>query len=96
MKSPKPKPHNLLYLHRDRGYRFKDRDPVLEEICDIISKSGLSGFEISQLTASKAGGFKVAPSTITKWLDGTTKKPQNFTVTWVGYVLGWRRGWTKI
>jgi len=33
------KPHNLTYLHRDRGYRFEERDPQMVELCDIIHKS---------------------------------------------------------
>jgi hypothetical protein len=27
---------------RDKGYRFKDRDPVMDEICRMITDSGLS------------------------------------------------------
>ena len=91
----KSRPNNLAFLHRDRGYRFIDRDPVLEEICTIITQSGKTPHEISELTA-QSGGAKVAPQTIYKWLNGDTKKPQNFTVTWVGYVLGWKRGWAKL
>lgn len=92
---PKAKPiNNLAFLNRDQGYRFKDRDPVMEEICAIINQSQKSTVEISQLTA--AAGAKISAQTIDRWLNGTTRKPQNYTVTWVGYVLGWKRGWTKI
>jgi hypothetical protein len=89
--------NNLAFLNRDRGYRFTDRDPVLEEICNIITQSGKSAYEISELTASESHNTnKISANTISNWLNGKTKKPQNYTVTWVGYVLGYRRGWTKL
>lgn len=90
------KPNNLVFINRDRGYRFVDRDPVMAEICTIVTDSGKTCEEISQLTSRASGSLKVAPSTIRNWLNGKTIRPQNYTVTWVGYVLGWKRGWTKI
>lgn len=97
--SAQQKPHNLVHLHRDRGYRFtdRDRDPVLEEICDLIDKSGLSAHAISELTAKSTGGaLKIAEQTIAHWLNGTTRRPQNYTVTWVAHVLGYERRFIKL
>lgn len=91
------RPNNLVHLHRDRGYRFVDRDPELEEVCSIIDKSGLSSVEISskiaQLSKSSAS---VTPATIDNWLSGKTKRPQNYTLTWVMSALGYERKWRKI
>jgi hypothetical protein len=91
------RPLNLAFLNRDRGYRWRDRDPVIEEICAIITASGKSTKEISEMTAKASNGIhKVSATTMSRWLDGTTRKPTNYCVTWVGYVLGWRRGWHQI
>jgi hypothetical protein len=90
-------PHNLVYLNRDKGYRFKDRDPVLEEVTNLIEKSGLSTNAISELTAKVSHNtVKVSPGTMDRWLNGKTFKPQNYTVSWVGYALGYERRWQKL
>jgi hypothetical protein len=36
---------------RDKGYRFKDRDPVMDDVRRMITDSGLSLKAISDLTA---------------------------------------------
>lgn len=50
-KDNSPRVNNLVHLHRDRGYRFLDRDPELDEVCSIIDKSKLSSIEISSKIA---------------------------------------------
>lgn len=91
------RPNNLAYLRRDRGYRFLDRDPELEEVCSIVSKSGLSSAEISsKITQLSKSSASVAPTTIDNWLSGKTKRPQNYTLTWVMSALGYERKWRKI
>ena len=88
------KVNNLVYLHRDRGYRFADRDPDMIELCDIIDKSGLSVEAICGVVSKATGGaYSVSSSTIYNWLNGKTKRPQNYTMTWVGYAVGVRRSW---
>lgn len=78
-------------------YRFKEpgvEDSDIDFICSIIDKRGLTPCDVSQLVAKASGGAaNVSRSTIARWLDGVTKKPQNFTTTWVAYALGWRRVW---
>jgi hypothetical protein len=81
---PKAAARNLTHLHRDRGYRFVDRDPVLDEVCRLITDSGLS----SQTIAMRSG---VSAQTINSWLGGRTKRPQNLTVDHVLLALGYRR-----
>jgi DNA-binding transcriptional regulator YiaG len=75
---------NLAHLNRDRGYRFVDRDPILDEISRLITDSGLS----AQTIAMRSG---VTARTITNWQNGRTKKPQNLTVDHVLIALGYRR-----
>jgi hypothetical protein len=89
--------HNLANIRRDRGYRFTDRDPDMVWLCNIISKSELSVYEICEATARVSKGMaKVSRTTIGKWLDGTTKRPQNYTLSWVSFALGYERNWKKI
>jgi hypothetical protein len=88
---------NVVHLHRDRGYRWTDRDPAMEELCDIIDKSGLSIAQIVEKVYDATNGvYSVSNSTIAKWLDGTTRRPSNFCLTWVGYALGVQRKWTPL
>lgn len=89
--------HNLVYLHRDRGYRFTDRDPAMEELCDIIEKRNLSAGAVAKLVydASK-GKVNLHYRTVENWLNGKTKKPQNYTLDWAGYALGLERKWRPI
>jgi hypothetical protein len=75
---------NLSHLNRDRGYRFTDRDPVLELVSRVITDSGLS------LAAIEAKSGVCAP-TLRKWMNGVTKRPQNATVDMVLRQLGYTR-----
>jgi len=90
------RPHNLAYLHRDRGYRFADRDPAMEELCDIIDKSGLSiGDIIDRVLDASNNQVRISYTTIDNWLSGKTRRPSNHCLTWVGYALGYERKWRK-
>jgi IS30 family transposase len=82
---------------RDRSYRWHDRDPDLEDICNLITDSGLSPIEISSRISRETGGaYTVANQTIYRWLAGEVRRPQNYTMTWVAFALGYERKWTKI
>lgn len=75
-------------------YRFKSGiDADLEFICEAIVKSGLSATEI-KAQVSKAGGH-ISTSTISHWLDGTTRRPQNYTLSWVAFALDYEKKWIK-
>lgn len=91
------KVHKLQFLHRDRGYRFQDRDPQMEQLCSLIHASELSIEDIVKVVVGATGGaYRVSPTTIYNWLNGKTKRPQSFTMNWVGYALGYERKWTKM
>lgn len=89
--------HRLDHLHRDRGYRFRDRDPDMEELCDLIEKSGLSvGDIIERVLDQSSNRVSISYTTISNWLSGKTRRPQNFTMTWVARALGYERKWRRL
>ncbi len=97
MASLKLKPNNIVHLNRDRGYRFIDRDKDLEWICNEITRSGLSvGDILEKILDISNNSVHISYACVNNWLNGTTKRPQNFTLTWVANALGYSRGWTKI
>jgi len=88
---------NLSRALRDKSYRWVDRDPDLEEICNLITESGRSHYNISQQISKETGGaFSVSPATMDRWMDGKVRRPQNFTISWVSFALGYERRWVKI
>lgn len=89
-------PNNTLTRRRDTGYRFKDRDPALDELCQLIHESGLTVQVICEaVTKATSGAYSVSPSTVNNWLNGMTRRPQNYTMTWVAFALGYERSWSK-
>lgn len=88
--------HKLNHLSRDRGYRFTDRDPDMEWICDLIDKSGMDIGEVIEAVLDVSGNqVHVSYSMIAKWLNGTTKRPRNYSIAWVSRGLGYERKWVK-
>jgi hypothetical protein len=97
MAKAKATAHNLAFLHRDRGYRFQERDPAMIELCTLIHDSEMSVRDIVQAVSRATGGaYNVGDSTIYNWLNGKTRRPQNITLTWVGFALGYERAWRKV
>jgi len=93
----KTKTNRLEHLNRDRGYRWEDRDPDMEWLCNEITRSGKSVGDITQdVREASKGASQVSYGTIQNWLNGKTRRPQNFTLTWVSYALGYERRWTKL
>lgn len=86
----------LEHVTRDRGYRFVDRDPAMVELCNLITDSGMSIPDIVEAVAKATSGtYKVSATTIANWQNGTTRRPQNYTLNWVAHALGYERKWTK-
>lgn len=91
------RPRRLEHLKRDRGYRFVDRDPVLDEITRMITDSGLDvGEIIDRVLDASSGSVHLSYATISNWLSRKTRRPQNFTVTWVATALGYQRQFVKV
>lgn len=85
------KSNNLTYItgKGQTGYRFIEKDPVVDEVREAIRKSGMSLKWISDTSG-------VSPGTLSKWDKGSTKRPQNLTVTFVMNALGYKRAWEKV
>lgn len=60
-----------------------NREPALDDLLTVIKNSGM---KVNAL-ADKAG---VAPTTIGKWLDGTTLHPRISTLSAVARVFGYK------
>jgi hypothetical protein len=101
------KPAQVVQLHKrgasgrwgikqDTGYRWVGADPVLDEVRAIMRDSNLSVEEIiGKVLEASNDQVRMSPSTLTHWLDGHTRRPQNFTLSWVLYALGYHRPITK-
>lgn len=92
------KPNRLSHINRDRGYRFNDQDPKLIELCTIITRSGLDiGDILERILDVSKNSVHISYSTIANWQSGKTRRPQNWTMDWVAYALGYERGiWSPI
>jgi hypothetical protein len=82
----------LNRLEKERGYRFVDRDPFLDELCRLISEDGRSTFQISQRVKELSHNVcTLCPQTLDAWLSGKVKRPTNFLVEWTLLALGYER-----
>jgi hypothetical protein len=68
-----------------KSYNFVDKDPMIDEIRTIVEKSGASYKWVN-------GESGVATATISKWFDGSTKRPQAATMNAVLRALGYKLG----
>ncbi len=64
------------------GYRWRDRDPILDLVNSLIEESNMSRLQI----AVKCG---VSISTLRNWDIGKTKRPQAVTVKFVLEAMGY-------
>lgn len=64
------------------GYRWRDKDPIIDLIHTLIDDSKMS----VQSIAEKSG---VSAGTIRNWIGGKTKKPQAVTAKHVLHAIGY-------
>lgn len=64
------------------GYRWRDRDPILDLINGLVKESGMSFEQIS----NRCG---VSKSTLRNWDVGKTMRPQAVTVKFVLNAIGY-------
>lgn len=69
-----------------KTYRFKDKDPVIDQIRTLKKDAGMSNLEIHEKS-------DVSVSTLNNWFKGGTRRPQNATIEAVGRSLGKKRVW---
>lgn len=95
MRNGATRPNRLEHLNRDSGYRFAGgdhRDPIMEEVCYLIDKSGMDIGEIIETVLDFTNGqVHMSYQTIYRWLHGPTRKPQNEKVDLVLKALGYER-----
>jgi transcriptional regulator with XRE-family HTH domain len=78
-----------MKIHVYNTYRFKDKDPVIDEMRTMQEDSGMSYEDISV----KSG---VSKSTQYNWFHGKTRRPQSATVEAFGRALGFKRVWANV
>lgn len=66
-----------------KSYNFTDKDPIIDQVRTVIQNSG-DTFK----AVSNASGVSV--TTIRKWLDGGTKRPQAASINAVLRALGYK------
>lgn len=86
--------NNLVYLHRDRGYRFNEPDSLLYHVRIAINDASMSSNALSECVHRETGET-VMSTTIDNLMNGRTQKPHLRTVRLImlalGYHLCWRR-----
>lgn len=68
------------------GYRFLDKDPVIDAYRYAKEKSGLSEKDI-------AAGTGLSVSTLVAWDRGKTRRPQHGTIRAAMEECGYKEGW---
>lgn len=80
----------MAELKMYRTYRFRDKDPVIDEIRTLVQHEGL----MTKLgIVHELSG--VSTSTLENWFNGATISPQNRTICAVTSALGYARTWEK-
>jgi len=80
----------MAELKMYRTYRFRDKDPVIDEIRTLVQDEGL----MTKLgIVHELSG--VSTSTLENWFNGETISPQNRTICAVTSALGYARTWEK-
>lgn len=67
-----------------RTYRWIDKDPIIDAVRTVCQDERLKSGKVHQISG-------VATATLDNWFNGTTRKPQNSTVTAVTSSLGYVR-----
>ena len=70
------------------GYRFIDKDPILDELNPLIEDQMASG-RVTKAQIERESG--VCASTVNAWLNGKTRRPQNATIDFVLKAMGFHR-----
>jgi hypothetical protein len=68
-----------------KSYNFIDKDPMIDEIRTIVEQSGASYKWVHENSG-------VGSTTIAKWFDGSTRRPQAATMNAVLRSLGFKLG----
>lgn len=75
-----------------RTYRFTEKDPVCDEVMNLVDEAGLRGKKNTGKIAILA---TLAKGTVDALLYGDTKRPRNSTVMAIATSLGYVRTWQR-
>lgn len=78
---------------KSRTYSFVDKDPVCDELANMVDAVGLRGQKHTGKIATLATKAK---ATVDGILYGDTKKPRNDTVMSIATALGFERRWHAV
>ena len=74
----------MARVHVYRTYRFIDKDPIIDAVRTVVEDTHLSHHKVHEVSG-------VAQATLDNWFEGSTRRPQNTTVTAVTSALGYVR-----
>lgn len=84
-KRKKPRVNRISHAQRDKGYKFMEKDPVLDQLITLVEESPKSLAKISDESG-------VSKSCLRNWMYGRTRRPQNITMDFVARAVGVVRG----
>lgn len=79
----------------NRAQPQMDVDPEVEELAALVQQSGLSDEAIAD-RVTKARHISMSPRTVRRLRELATQRPQNYTIKWVGWGIGYVREWRKL
>jgi hypothetical protein len=88
------KPHNLIQLDRDKGYRFSEPGSLLYQARIAINRSDLSSKDVAGLVVKHTGRY-MDHRTIDKLMNGQTTLPRLQTVEHIMHALGYHISWSR-
>lgn len=80
---------NVVQFQQNSGYRWIDKDPIIDEILHLCKLDGRS------LSAIAINAF-LSPTTLHNWDKGKTRKPNNVSIDFTLRALGYERRIVKI
>jgi hypothetical protein len=72
-------------------YNWLEKDPDMDFIVALIGEVGFSPEDVEHETEKL--GHRVSRFTVLNWLYGSTRRPQNFTLTIVALACGYTKSW---
>lgn len=82
----------MAYTRVIRTYNYVDKDPICDEVANLVDEAGLRGKKNCAKIATLA---TLATATVENLLYGGTKRPQNRTIMAIATSLGFERRWQR-
>ena len=65
-----------------------DVDPTVEQLASLLQRSGLTDQQVATLV-SAARHTRMEPSTVRKLRELAVRRPQNYTLDWIAFAIGY-------